>query len=235
MSLFRKKNPKCTAVVVAAGNSTRMQKDKNAMELGGVPVIIRTLREFEASPLVSEIVLVTKAENIENLASLVKDYSLSKVKKVIAGGATRAESSLNGVLAAERGAKLIAIHDGARPFVTQGIIEDAINAARDYRAAVPIIKSVDTLRTFENGFISGNLDRDTVARIQTPQVFDADLIKGALTFAVSKELPITDDASAAALLGLKIKTVPGDEDNIKLTTPKDMDLAEMILKNRGEL
>lgn len=235
MSLFRKKNPKCTAVVVAAGNSTRMQKDKNAMELGGVPVIIRTLREFEASPFVSEIVLVTKAENIENLASLVKDYSLSKVKKVIAGGATRAESSLNGVLAAERGAKLIAIHDGARPFVTQGIIEDAINAARDYRAAVPIIKSVDTLRTFENGFISGNLDRDTVARIQTPQVFDADLIKGALTFAVSKELPITDDASAAALLGLKIKTVPGDEDNIKLTTPKDMDLAEMILKNRGEL
>lgn len=235
MSLFRKKNPKCTAVVVAAGNSTRMQKDKNVMELGGVPVIIRTLREFEASPFVSEIVLVTKAENIENLASLVKDYSLSKVKKVIAGGATRAESSLNGVLAAERGAKLIAIHDGARPFVTQGIIEDAINAARDYRAAVPIIKSVDTLRTFENGFISGNLDRDTVARIQTPQVFDADLIKGALTFAVSKELPITDDASAAALLGLKIKTVPGDEDNIKLTTPKDMDLAEMILKNRGEL
>lgn len=235
MSLFRKKNPKCTVVVVAAGNSTRMQKDKNAMELGGVPVIIRTLREFEASPLVSEIVLVTKAENIENLASFVKDYSLSKVKKVIAGGATRAESSLNGVLAAERGAKLIAIHDGARPFVTQGIIEDAINAARDYRAAVPIIKSVDTLRTFENGFISGNLDRDTVARIQTPQVFDADLIKGALTFAVSKELPITDDASAAALLGLKIKTVPGDEDNIKLTTPKDMDLAEMILKNRGEL
>lgn len=235
MSLFRKKNPKCTAVVVAAGNSTRMQKDKNAMELGGVPVIIRTLREFEASPLISEIVLVTKAKNIENLAPLVKEYGLSKVKKVIAGGATRAQSSLNGVLAAERGAKLIAIHDGARPFVTQGIIEDAVNAAKDYRAAVPVIKSVDTLRTFENGFISGNLDRDTVARIQTPQVFDADLIKGALTYAVSKELPITDDASAAALLGLKIKTVPGDEDNIKLTTPKDMDLAELILKNRGEL
>ncbi|MBP3210139.1 MAG: 2-C-methyl-D-erythritol 4-phosphate cytidylyltransferase, partial [Oscillospiraceae bacterium] len=128
-----------------------------------------------------------------------------------------------------------AIHDGARPLITQKVITDALYAARDYHAAVPVIPSTDTLRMVENGFIGGDVDRDSVIRIQTPQIFDADLIKGALTYAVDKNVTVTDDSSAVRLTGFKIKTVEGDVNNIKLTTPEDVPVAEAILKEGGDL
>lgn len=229
------KTPHCSAVILAAGSSTRMGTDKSVLTLDGIPVIIRAVQAFEKHDLVDEIIVVTKEESVPMIADLCAQYALKKVRRVMAGGATRAESSLIGVTAVDKKAEYIAIHDGARPLISQKVITDALYAARDYHAAVPVIPSTDTLRMVENGFIGGDVDRDSVIRIQTPQIFDADLIKGALTYAVDKNVTVTDDSSAVRLTGFKIKTVEGDVNNIKLTTPEDVPVAEAILKEGGDL
>jgi 2-C-methyl-D-erythritol 4-phosphate cytidylyltransferase len=237
LNIFRTntKTPHCSAVILAAGSSTRMGTDKSVLTLDGIPVIIRAVQAFEKHDLVDEIIVVTKEESVPMIADLCAQYALKKVRRVMAGGATRAESSLIGVTAVDKKAEYIAIHDGARPLITQKVITDALYAARDYHAAVPVIPSTDTLRMVENGFIGGDVDRDSVIRIQTPQIFDADLIKGALTYAVDKNVTVTDDSSAVRLTGFKIKTVEGDVNNIKLTTPEDVPVAEAILKEGGDL
>ena len=224
--------PHCSAVILAAGSSTRMGRDKSILSLGGIPVIIRSIQAFEQNELVDEIIVITREETIQSVADLCAQYELKKVKKVMAGGSVRAESSLAGVLATDSKAKYIAIHDGARPLVTQKVITDTLYGARDYHAAIPVIASTDTLRCVENGFIGSDVDRDSVIRVQTPQIFDADLIKGALTFAIKKQIPITDDSSAVRLTGFKIRTVEGDVNNIKLTTPEDLPVAEAMLRER---
>lgn len=233
--LFREKEkePRCSAVIVAAGSSERMGSDKLTAMLGGIPVLARTLKVFEASPYVTEIVVVTRNDRIEEIADLCKEFGISKAAKVLSGGATRVESALVGVSEVSAKASLIAIHDGARPLVTPEVIERTVIAAQQHYAAVPVIPSVDTLKAVDaKGFVAGTVDRATTWRVQTPQVFKADFIKGALTKAMEKNLPLTDDCSAVEMMGVKTMTVPGDEDNIKLTTPRDMILAEAILKAR---
>ena len=235
--LFRKKQkePHCSVVVVAAGSSERMGSDKMLMTLGAKPVIIRTLMAFQQSPMVDDIVVVTRQEKIMGLADMIKLYDISKVTQVISGGATRMESALAGVSAVKEGAKLIAIHDGARPLVTQGVIRRVVEAANEHMAAVPAVPCVDTMKQVnQEGVVISSVDRSSVVRVQTPQVFDADLIKGALSRAVEKNLPLTDDCSAMEMMGVKTYVVEGDAGNIKLTEPDDMILAEAILKNRGE-
>lgn len=231
----KEETPHCSAVIVAAGSSQRMGSDKLLHNLGIMPVLARTLLVFQDCELVDEIVVVTRMEKLEEVAELCKKYRIEKASKVICGGATRMESALAGVSEVKKKAKLIAIHDGARPLVSVELIENTVRAAAKYKAAVPAIKSVDTLKLAEDGVtVTGSLDRELVLRVQTPQVFDADLIKGALTFAAEKKLPLTDDCSAVELMGVKARIVPGEEDNIKLTTPRDMLFAAAILKDRGE-
>ena len=231
----KEETPHCSAVIVAAGSSQRMGSDKLLHNLGIMPVLARTLLVFQDCELVDEIVVVTRMEKLEEVAELCKKYRIEKASKVICGGATRMESALAGVSEVKKKAKLIAIHDGARPLVSVELIENTVRAAARYKAAVPAIKSVDTLKLAEDGeTVTGSLDRELVLRVQTPQVFDADLIKGALTFAAEKKLPLTDDCSAVELMGVKARIVPGEEDNIKLTPPRDMLFAAAILKDRGE-
>ena len=231
----KEETPHCSAVIVAAGSSQRMGSDKLMHNLGVMPVLARTLLAFQDCELVDEIVVVTRMEKIIEVAGLCKKYRIEKASKVISGGATRMESALAGVSEVKKNARLIAIHDGARPLVSVDLIEKTVRAAAEYKAAVPAIKSVDTLKLVEDGeTVTGSLDRELVLRVQTPQVFEADLIKGALTFAAEKKLPLTDDCSAAERMGVKAHIVPGEEDNIKLTTPRDMLFAAAILKDRGE-
>ena len=178
--LFKKEKtpPRCSAVIVAAGASRRMGEDKTLMSLGGKPVLVRTLMAFEQCESVEEIVVVTQREKIEEIADLCKSQPLTKVSKVIAGGATRTESSLAGVSEVKPEAELIAIHDGARPFITPELITKTVEAASKHKAAAPALRSTDTLKAVDkNGFILGTVDRETTVRIQTPQVFDAVLIK----------------------------------------------------------
>ena len=162
-----------------------------------------------------------------------KKYGISKAVKVLAGGKTRVESALVGVSEVQPRCARIAIHDGARPLVTTELIERTVRAAKEYYAAVPVIPSTDTLKIVDGkGFVTGTVDRASTFRVQTPQVFKADFIKGALTKAMEKNLPLTDDCSAMEMMGVKTMTLPGDEDNIKLTTPRDLLIAEAILKAR---
>ena len=199
--LFKKKDntPHCAVVIVAAGSSLRMGGDKLMMELCHVPVLARTLLAFQQSPLVDEIIVVTRMEKIMDVADICKKYGVTKAKKVIRGGTSRMESALAGVSELSCGTKLIAIHDGARPLVTQDVISRAVYAARDYLAAVPAIPSVDTLKNVEDERVIATLDRECIMRVQTPQVFDADLIKGALTVAAAKALRATRRTAGARL------------------------------------
>lgn len=235
--LFKKAEQRntCSAVIVAAGSAQRMGADKVMLELGCMPVLARTLLAFQNCDAIDEIIVVTRMEKVEEVASLCKKYGVTKAGKVIRGGKTRMESALAGVSEVRSNAKLIAIHDGARPFVTDEVIRRTVDAAAAYMSAVPVIRSTDTLKTIdEDGLIIGSVDREHTVRVQTPQVFNADLIKGALTKAVSDGLTLTDDCSAIEIMGIKTHTVDGDEDNIKLTTPRDLQLGDLILKTRGD-
>lgn len=238
LNLFKKsetKEPHCSAVIVAAGSSQRMGSDKLMMKLGEIPVLARTLKAFQSSPLVDEIVVVTRLDKLQEIADLCKEYGIDKVSRVIAGGKTRTESALAGVSEVSSSAKLIAIHDGARPLVTADVILRTVYAAAEHMAAAPAVPSVDTLKAVDaEGCIIGTVDRETTLRIQTPQIFRAELIKGALTKAVEKGMTLTDDCAAAEMMGVRAKTVLGDEDNIKITTPRDMLFAAEILKEWGE-
>ena len=231
----KKEKPSCSAVIVAAGSSQRMGSDKIMMKLGAMPVLARTVLAFENNEYVDEIIIVTKTEKLEEIADMCFKNGLHKVKQVVSGGATRMESALAGVSACRHGAELIAIHDGARPLVSQELITRTIEAARAYRAAVPAVASTDTLKAVdERGFITGTLDRTMTRRVQTPQVFEADLIKGALTKAVELKLTLTDDCSAMDMMGVKTITVEGELTNIKITTPEDMVTAKAIVEDRGD-
>ena len=237
-NLFRRQKenpPRCSAVIVAAGSSQRMGSDKAMMNLGEMPVIARTLLAFENCPCVDEIVVVTRMDLIVDIADICKRYGISKASRICCGGKTRMESALAGVSELSRDSKLIAIHDGARPLVTNELIERSVNAAAEYLAAAPAIPSTDTLKAVdENGFVTGTVDRARTMRVQTPQVFSADVIKGALSKAVKDGLALTDDCSAVEIMGIRTKLVEGDPENIKLTTPDDVMIAAAILKRRGD-
>ena len=228
--------PQCSAVIVAAGSSVRMGSDKLTAKLGSMSVLLRTLLAFERSEYVSEIVVVTRMDRVSEIADLCAQNNISKISKVVAGGKTRMESSLIGVSSVKTSAKLIAIHDAARPLVSEALIKRTVCAAAEHMAAVPVVPSTDTLKVVgEDERIVGTVDRETTYRVQTPQVFDAILIKGALSKAAEKGLSLSDDSSAMDMTGFKSFAVAGEEDNIKITTPRDLLIAEAILKDRGEL
>ncbi len=228
--------PRCAVVIVAAGSSMRMGMDKILAKVGGKPVIARTVSAFDASPLICEIVVVTRQESVVEVADICKEYGFRKVTKVICGGATRAQSALAGVCEVGDKIKLIAVHDGARPFVSEELITRTLAAAAEHIAAAPALKATDTIKLAdEEGVVTETIDRDRALLMQTPQVFDASIIKGALTRAVELNLKVTDDCSAVEAMGVKVYTVAGDEDNIKLTRPRDILVAEQIIAERGEL
>lgn len=226
----------CSAVIVAAGNSTRMGKDKILMPIDGKPVIAYTLEAFQASDCIDEIIVVTKLDNLAAMADICNKYGISKTCKVVCGGKTRVESSLAGVNSVSDEANLIAIHDGARPFVSNKVIERCVIAAEASSAAAPAIFATDTVRILnKKGAVTSTPDRELVALVQTPQIFKASVIKNALAKAVEKNLDITDDCSAVEAAGVKVSIVNGEPDNIKLTTVRDVYVAERIIEERNKL
>lgn len=232
----KKSDPHCSAVIVAAGAGERMGTDKVFLDLGGEPVLVRAVKPFQDSECVDEIIIVTRTEKLSEVSDLCRANGLTKVSKVVSGGATRTESALAGVSELGSKCRLVAIHDAARPFITGELIRNLVSCADVFMAAVPAVKCTDTIRIVDDdGVITGDTDRYYAVQIQTPQVFDADIIKGALSYAVTHDLALTDDSSAAKMMGVKIHTVPGDPDNIKLTVPDDLVKGTAILKSRGVL
>ena len=220
-------------MIVAAGSSQRMGQDKLTIPICGETVIERTLQAFENCTDVHEIVIVTREDRLEEMAKLGAMIGLTKLRHVVVGGSTRAGSSLAGVMAANRRSTLIGIHDAARPLITPENISEVYLAAADYQAAAPVLPLKDTIKELRAGKLVSTPPREDLAAVQTPQVFQADLIRAALTEAVRRSLPITDDCSAVEHMGLPIHPVTGWEENIKITTPLDISLAEEILRRRG--
>ena len=223
----------CSAVVVAAGSSTRMGTDKLMLTLGGIPVIVRTLKAVEAAPSVDEIILVTREDMMVPLSQLCQEFALTKVTKVIRGGKTRTESVRLGTLEASGDAQVIAIHDGARPLVTTEIIENAIAQALESGAAAPAVPVKDTIKVARKGMVESTPDRASLYAVQTPQVFEASLIRAALQKALDDGAELTDDCSAVERLGMKVVLTEGDVRNLKLTTPEDILTAEALLEGSG--
>lgn len=227
------RRPYVSAIIVAGGSGTRFGADKLMAELAGEPVLVHTLRAFHRSPMIDEIVLVTREDAMTNMARLCKANELSKVSLVVAGGATRALSSYAGVMSVTDKAGIIAIHDGARPLVSERIIEDAVWQAYRHGAAVPAIPVKDTIKKAEHGVVTETPDRNGLFAVQTPQCFQADLIRTALTEAIRNAPQVTDDCLAVERIGGVIHLTEGSEENIKITMPLDLALAEVILKERN--
>ena len=219
----------CGAVIVAAGSASRMGGiDKVMAELEGEPMICRTVRAFQNCDAIKEIVIVTRQDLIVPISDLCRDYS--KVKAVVTGGSSRQESVAMGLNALSDKVKLAAIQDGARPLVSWELIDRVVRAAHHYGAAAPAIPVKDTIKVVTGGVVDHTPDRSTLQAVQTPQVFDFDLIRGALKKAKEDEAEVTDDCSAVERLGMTVKIVEGDERNIKVTTPMDLKIAKMLLE-----
>ena len=221
----------CAAVVVAAGSATRMQGiDKMLVPLAGVPVVLRSVRALAASDCIDSLVIVTRTECMETLRTLCAE--VSKPVTVVPGGASRPESVLAGLAALPEGTELAAIHDGARPLVTQSVIAEAVEAAERCGAAAPAVPVHDTIKQAENGLVRATPERKTLFAVQTPQVFDVKLLKTVLRAAMERGIALTDDCSAVEAAGKPVVLTQGCEENLKITTPVDLTLAEAILKRR---
>jgi len=219
----------CGAVIVAAGTAARMGGiDKVMAPLKGEPMLLHTVRTFQNCDAIREIVVVTRPDLLTTVMGLCKD--MDKVKAVVAGGKDRPESVRLGMNALSSKVKLAAIQDGARPLITAAVIDRTVRAAHTYGAAAPGVPVKDTVKIVEGGLVADTPDRSRLQAIQTPQVFDFDLLRGALKHAAENKLEITDDCSAVELMGFKVKIVEGDERNIKVTTPMDLKIAEMLLE-----
>ena len=229
----QKKRPVCAAVIVAAGLSRRMEgEDKLFTEIRGAPVLAHTLAAFQNSAYIDEIIIVAREDMLDSVSEICGKHDFSKASSVIIGGATRLESVMNGLLAVSKKTDLAAIHDGARPCVTETVIGQTIVAAAEFYAAAPGIPVASTLKRSDGRIITETVDRTGLFEIQTPQVFDADLIKAALTGAIKKGIEVTDDCMAVEMLGVQVHITEGSSYNIKITTKEDVAIAESILAMR---
>lgn len=235
--LFRRRSaklvptPRCACVVAAAGSSTRMGgTDKLFAPIDGIPVLVRTLQALSASPYINEITVVTRRESLLEVGALCRGACLPKITQVIVGGESRLESVYKGVNQLSEKVKLIAVHDAARCLVPRKVIDSAVLIAARCNAAVPAVEVKDTIKEYDGEFVTATPDRAALRAVQTPQVFQAELLRAALQKAMEENWEITDDSSAVERLGATVALTPGDERNIKITTPIDLAVAEAILR-----
>jgi 2-C-methyl-D-erythritol 4-phosphate cytidylyltransferase len=222
---------KVGVIIAAAGASTRMGEiDKIFALLGGKPVLARVVGVFEASPLVDRIVVVLSASNLARGQKLSETEDWEKVDAIIPGGLRRQDSVKEG-LAKLHDCHWIIIHDGAWPLVNPALIENGIKAARETGAALTAVPVTDTIKLADAGnYVRETLSRENLWSAQTPQVFSSDIINKAYQAA---ETDVTDDAALVEATGVRVRLYPGDYDNIKLTTPADLILAELLWQRKG--
>ena len=221
----------CGAVIVAAGSASRMGGiDKVMAPLGGEPMVVRTVRQFQNCDAIREIVIVTRADLLIPISDLC--HGFDKVKAVVVGGNSRDESVWQGLNALSDKVKLVAVQDGARPFADWQLIDRVVRCANSYGAAAPAIPVKDTIKIVKGGIVASTPNRSELQAVQTPQVVDFDLLRGALQKAKADGAAITDDCSAVERLGMSVRIVAGDEKNIKITTPLDLKIAELLLEEQ---
>ena len=228
--------PFCTAIVAAAGSSTRMGEGVNKLlePLDGIPVLARTLLALQRAQRVDAIIVAARETDILPFSELCRTYEIFKCAKVIRGGETREHSVLLAALEADGKTELLAVQDGARPLVTPELIDDVVEKAARCNAAAPAIPVKDTVKAVRDGQVVETLDRSALMAVQTPQVFEASLLKAALQSALESGAALTDDCSAVERLGKAVYLIEGDEENLKITTPLDFIVAEAILNARED-
>lgn len=226
--------PACSVVVVAAGSARRMEGiDKILTPLGELPVLVHTLYAFEDCPDVTEVVVVTREDLLVEVGELCRQFRLNKVKKVVVGGVERIHSVQAGLSEVREDASVIAIHDGARPLLSQDVLREVIACALRTGAAAPAVPMIDTIKRAQDGLAVETVDRSTLFAVQTPQVFDADLIRAAIQKALADGELLPDDCAAVERMGMKVSLTRGSRENLKLTTPFDLVVAQAILEARG--
>lgn len=225
-------NGDTSAIVVSAGNSTRMGGiNKQFLALGNSTVIGMSLTALQSCPSIAEIVVVTKLEDISKVQKIAESLNITKLKCVITGGNTRQESVLNGFNAISENTTLVTIHDGARPLVNFKDIENSIEDARQYGGATLGVPVKDTIKVVENNVITSTPNRDTLYITQTPQTFKKNIYRKGIEYAQAHNLTFTDDCQLVESVGAKVYMSKGSYSNIKVTTPEDIPLAETLINN----
>jgi len=222
------------AIMVAAGSSRRMGFDKVTADLAGKPVVIHSLLAFEACASVERIVLVTREERIAEFKALGEKFGVSKLDYVVAGGAERHLSVWNGMQAAKlKPDDYVAVHDAARPLITPAAIELCLAKAKHHGASACATPVTDTLqRANADGVVTGGVERDHLWAMQTPQIFLASLLERAYQQVMRKGDLVTDEVSAVHRMGVSVALTRIDEPNFKITLPRDLELARLVLKSR---
>ncbi len=238
--LFRPKpkeeHPFCSVIVAAAGCSSRMEgANKLMLPLDGIPVLARTLLALDGAMLVDEIVVAVREEDLIPTGDLCKTYGITKPTKIVRGGRSRLESVLAASLECREDAAFLAVHDGARPLADPELIDRVIALAHSTNAAATAVPVKDTIKIVRENVVERTPDRDSLRAVQTPQAFDAQLLRAALQSAQTSGIDVTDDCSAVELLGKEVYLTNGSYENIKITTPEDMLLAAELLRRREDL
>ncbi len=226
---------KTSAIIAAGGSGLRMKSKENKLflQIGKIPILTRTISVFEKTSLIDEIVLVVPGNEIQRVEILVKSNDFKKIKSIVEGGLQRQDSVYNGLKFLSSDSKLVAIHDGARPFLSIDILERVINKAKECGAAIVAVKAKDTIKLVDTNFsITETLDRNLLWHAQTPQVFDTKLIKQVYEWAKKNNIEATDDASLVEKFGASVYVVEGSYDNLKITTKEDILIGEAILSSQ---
>ncbi len=221
------------AIIVAAGSGRRMQSEtpKQFLEIHGRPILWYTLKVFQECDAVDKMITVLPPDYTVAFNRVIQnEWNITKNDKVITGADKRHESVWNGLSAVSEDIDIVMIHDGVRPLVSRRIIQQSIEAANEYGAAVVGLKPKDTIKVVSNNLVERTLNRESLLAAQTPQTFRRDVILRANQAAFEKNLFNTDDAALVEQLGEKVAVVPGDYKNIKITSPEDIYLAAFLLK-----
>ena len=222
-----------SGIIVAGGKGERMgpDVDKAFLSLGAKPVLVYSLLAFEKCPDVDEVVLVVRKERVEAARCAVQMFGCKKVIKIISGGNQRQQSVANGLAEISEEAEVVAVHDGARPCVTLGLISETIKSARQYGSGVAAVKITDTVKEVDKGMIiAQTIDRTKLWRVQTPQAFKVALLRKAFAMVKKKKIKITDEASSVELICDNVRMVQSSSSNIKITSADDLMLAAALMR-----
>jgi len=217
------------AIIVAAGSGQRLGRDipKALVEIGGIPIVVRTAKRLSDCELISNLIVVFAPNYYEDFSRVFDKYNINA--DLVEGGKTRTESVLHGIAATDENCDIVAIHDGARPFVTIESLEKVIQKAEETGAATLAVPLTDTLKLVENHFIVETVDRDKFYAVQTPQVFQRDLLLSAIE-KIEQGNSFSDDCALMELIGQKVSIVESNRMNIKITYPEDLIIAEAIME-----
>src|SRR5919109_1919069 len=224
-----------TAIIVAGGSSQRVGFDKLFATIGGEPVIVHTIRAFERAKSVNEIVVVTREQRRDEIRKISSGAGLKKIRAIVSGGERRQDSVRAGLDRINRAAEYVAVHDAARPLITPEQIERAFEECRVHGAVALAQPVSDTLKRADAKLlVFGSVDRHELYAMQTPQIFDRKLIERAYRAVYDENISVTDEVSAVERLGHKIALVLNDDLNFKITYPRDLAMAEFVLRQRGK-